>query len=325
MPRRLQAILAGQAGDYLLPPEQVSFLLHVALCAGYDRGAYYPERHFSHLVETLVGAIRERAGCDLLLEHEVARIRIEDGRAVGVETTSGQFFRANRIISNVDPAVTLQLAGIHGSKGGRKRGVGYEYSSSNFTLYLGVEGIDLRDYGFGSFNVWHYPHDDLNRIYRAQTVDNDLTDPWLFMSTPTLHTGHPGLAPAGHQLLLVATSANYDHYRRLMAEGRRAYTREKVKVRDQILTVIERNYIPNLRRHLAIKVAGTPLTNERFVRAPRGNAYGAALTPAHVRWPRFSSSTPVANLKVVNATAGYPSVAGTVGAGLRIFDELTRA
>ena len=37
---------------------------------------------------------------------------------------------------------------------------------------------------------------------------------------------------------------------------------------------------PRLREHLAIQVAGSPVTNERYCFAPEGNAYGAALTPA---------------------------------------------
>jgi phytoene dehydrogenase-like protein len=73
---------------------------------------------------------------------------------------------------------------------------------------------------------------------------------------------------------------------------------------------------------MAMRVAGTPLTNEHFCRAPRGNAYGAALTPAHTQWPRVAFETPLRNLFLVNATAGYPSIGGTVGSGMRLFERL---
>jgi all-trans-retinol 13,14-reductase len=323
MPPRLQAVLAGQAGDYLLPPEQVSFPLHVALVASYDRGAYYPDKHFSHFVEAITDYIRGQPGCRVLLEHEVERILAEDGRVVGVRTVAGETFHAERYISNADPARTLQLLGPQPVPAAYERAMKYEYSSSNFTIYLGVKGIDLREHGFGSFNVWHYPHDDINRIYRVQSRDNDLSDPWLFMSTPTLHTDEPGLCPPGHQILEVATSCSYDHFKALRDRDPRAYTREKVRIRDNILSIIEAQYVPGLREHLAMRVAGTPLTNERFVRSPRGNAYGAALTPDHVRWPRIGFETPLSNLFVVNATAGYPSVGGAVGSGLRLFERLS--
>lgn len=174
--------------------------------------------------------------------------------------------------------------------------------------------------GFGSWNVWHYPHDDINRMYRDQLERHDLSNPWLFLATPTLHTDQPGIAPAGHQILEVATCCDYAHFRALRDTDRAAYTKEKLKIRDQIFTVLEASYVPGLRKHLAMRVAGTPLTNAEYCRSPMGNAYGTALTPAQLS--RVDFETPIANLLMVNATAGYPSIGGTVGSGMRLYDRL---
>jgi len=324
MPRRLQAILAGQAGDYLLPPERASLLLHVSLITAYDRGAYYPEKHFSHLIDSVVASIRDRPGCAVLLEHEVDRIIVERARVARVTTKTGRTFRAERYISNVDPARTVALAGRAHFPRSYARKLDYEYSCSSFTMYLGVRDLDLREHGFGSFNVWHYPHEDINRMYRDQVERHDLSNPWLFMATPTLHTEAAGLAPPGHQVLEVATSASYEHFEKCKERGRRAYNDEKTRVRNAILDVIEANYVPDLRQHLAVRVAGTPLTNEHYCWSPRGNAYGAALTPANTRWPRVDFETPIPNLFMVNATAGYPSIGATVASGMRLYDRLER-
>jgi all-trans-retinol 13,14-reductase len=323
LPRRLQAVLAGQAGDYLLPPEQVSLLLHVALIANYDRGAYYPEQHFSHFIDSIVADIKAQPGCDVLCEQEVARIDIQSGRVAGVETAAGRRFQAQRYISNIDPSETLRLAGAQHFPSDYQKKLAYEYSCSTFTLYLGLEGCNLRDYGFGSFNVWHYPHDDINRVYRDQLERSDLSDPWLFLATPTLHSSAPGLAPPGHHVLEVATSCSYEHFAALRARDPRAYTREKNKLRDTIYGVLEANYIPELRKYLDMHVAGTPLTNAHFCRSPRGNAYGSALTPANIAHGRLDFETPIRNLLLVNATAGYPSIGGTVSAGLRLHQRLS--
>ena len=322
MPQRLQAVLAGQSGDYLLPPERVSLLLHVALTDNYGRGAFYPKKHFAHLIDSVVDVIRESAGCEVLLEHGVSHFVVEDDHVVGVETHDGKRFRARRYISNVDPSATLSM--LRGSKlpASYTKKLDYEYSCSNFTIYLGLKDLDLREHGFGSYNVWHYPHDDLNAIYRRQLQGHDLSDPWLFLATPTLHTDAPGLAPPGHHILEVATACDYRHFEALRDRDRASYTKEKIEVRDRILDVIEQHYIPGLRDHIVMRVAGTPLTNEHFCRSPRGNAYGAALTPEHTQWPRVSFETPLSNLFMVNATAGYPSIGGTVGSGMRLFERL---
>jgi phytoene dehydrogenase-like protein len=323
MPRRLRAILSGQCGDYLLPPRDVSFLLHVALVEGYDRGAYYPKGHYFHLIETIVDSVRQRPGCAVLLSREVTRIQVEAGRVAFVATRSGERFTARRYISNVDPKVTGDLVGVDQLDARSRDALRYEYSAGTITLYLGLRGLDLRDHGFGSFNVWHYPHDDLERIYDNQLLYHDLSNPWLFLSTPTLHSGEPGLCPAGDQILEVATACDYTRLARLRQTDRRAYNAEKKKIRETILDVVEQRYVPKLRDHLVLRLTGTPATNERFCRAPAGNAYGAALTPRNVGLGRRPTRTSLENLWMVNATAGFPSVAGTVGAGIRLYEDLS--
>lgn len=323
MPQRLRAILAGQCGDYLLPPRDVSFLLHVALVFNYDRGAYYPEGHFFHMVDTIVDVIRKQPGCMLLLEHEVDRIEVEGGRVVSVRTTNGKRFTASRFVSNVDPRRTAELAGEENMAPADRKYLSYDYSCGTYTMYLGVKGLDLREHGFGSFNVWRYPHDDLNRIYDDQLLRHDLSNPWLFLSTPTLHSGRPGLCPDGEQILEVATSCDHARWSALRRNDRRAYNLEKKKVRETILDVLEAEHVPNLRKHLSFRMAGTPATNERYCWAPAGNAYGAALTPANVGFRRRPWRSSLENLYLANATAGFPSVAGTVGAGIRLYQDLT--
>jgi all-trans-retinol 13,14-reductase len=230
MPPRLQAILAGQCGDYLLPPRDVSLLLHVALVTLYDRGAYYPKHHYFHFVETLAAQVRDRPGCVVLTEHEVERIETSGGRVTGVTTKDGKRLTARRYISNADPRVTARLAG---EQHFGKRELDYDYSCGTFTMYLGIRGLDLRDHGFGSFNVWHYPHEDINRIYDDQLRRHDLSNPWLFLSTPTLHSDAPGLCPPGDQILEVATSCDYGRFATLRRGDRRAANFEKNKIRQR--------------------------------------------------------------------------------------------
>jgi all-trans-retinol 13,14-reductase len=323
MPARLQTVLAGQAGDYLLPPAEVSLLLHVALVRGYDRGAYYPEKHYLHFIGSIASLLATRPSCQLLLETPVAQILVEKDRVVGVRTRDGRVFKARRYISNVDPRRTAALIGERSLPRSFLRKLSYAYSGATITIYLGVRGLELRDHGFGSFNVWHYPHDDLNAIYRRQVEARDLDDPWLFMSTPTLHTDEPGLCPPGTQILELATSAAYAPFKELRDRDPAGYHREKKRIRDRILRIVEEQYVPGLSRHVVRMVTGTPATNERYCFAPEGNAYGSALTPANVG-RRVPFETPLRNLWLVNASSGFPSIAGTVAAGMDLVERLGR-
>lgn len=319
---RVRAILAGQCGDYLLPPCEVSLLLHATLVVAYGEGAYYPRRHYAHLIGSIVDFVRKQPGCDVLLEHEVTRIDVEKNRVSTVYTGNGARFRAERVISNMDPQAAVALVGpAHFPKSFVDTHARYAYSHGGITLYLGLKGIDLRDHGFGSYNVWSYPHDDIDRIYRAQD-EGDLSAPWLFFSTPTLHSSAPGLAPPGCQILEIATHAPHAYWRELRDRDPRAYNREKKKLREHLYDVIETRFVPGLRDHVDVFAIGTPATNERFVRAPHGNAYGAALVPANVRSSRKPLETPIDNLWLCNATAGWPSIGGTVGTGRRLAHRL---
>jgi all-trans-retinol 13,14-reductase len=318
---RVRAVLAGQCGDYLLPPSRVSLLLHATLVTAYGSGAFYPRQHYHHLVETLVESINARPGCQVLLGHEVDRIEIEGDRVASIRTSGGRAFRSGRFISNMDPLATVNLAGAGSFSKRLTRSLSNDYSYGGISLYLGLKGIDLREFGFGSHNVWSYPHNDLDRIYADQGERNDLSDPWLFLSTATLHSDEPGLAPAGCHTLQVATHASYTEWSELRQRDPRAYRREKKQLRNHLLDVIEARFIPGLRDHIDVFALGTPATNERFVHAPHGNSYGTALTPDHVNTLRRPRQL-LENLWSVNASAGWPSVAGTIGAGRRLAAEL---
>jgi phytoene dehydrogenase-like protein len=318
---RVRTVLAGQCGDYLLPPSQVSLLLHTTLVTEYGSGAFYPRQHYSHLVESIADYIASQPGCQVLLEHEIDRIETDHGRVTSVHTANDRTLRAERFVSNIDPRATVGLAEVNAFPKRFVRQLSDDYSHGVISLYLGLEGIDLRDYGFGSHNVWSYPHDDLDQIYAAQGERNDLSDPWLFLSTATLHSDEPGLAPPGCQTLQVATHASYEVWNTLRRSDPRAYRREKKRLREHLLDVIEKRFVPGLRDHLDVFALGTPATNERFVNAPLGNSYGLALTPEHVDTSRRPQQA-LENLWMVNATAGWPSVAGTVGSGRRLAKRL---
>jgi phytoene dehydrogenase-like protein len=322
LPPRLQTVLAGQAGDYLLPPAEVSLLLHVALVRGYDRGAYYPKKHFRHLVTSIAHYVAAQPGCEIMLNTAIEQIIVERGRVVGVKAADGRVLAAKRYVSNVDPQRTAAMIADTQLPAKYRERVTYPYSSGNLTLYLGVRGIDLREHGFGSWNVWHYPHDDINAIYRRQLVDQDYREPWLFMSTPTLHTDEPGLCPPGDQIIELATSAPYAPWRTLRDTDRRRYNLEKKRIRDRLVQIVEERYVPGLSKHLVMRVMGTPATNARFCGAPEGNAYGVNLTPDHMGPSRIPNETPLSNLWLVNASTGYPSVAGTVRAGIDLHARL---
>lgn len=321
----VQAILSTQLGDVGLPPEQVSLLIYCALVSSYSGGAYYPAKHFKGFIDAVAAAVESAPGCEIAYESEVREVRLQNGRIDSVITGDGRRVFADTFICNADPQWFVELAGRQHFGSRYLEQVDYDYSTSSFSIYLGVSGIDLRDFGFGNWNVWHYPGLDINATYRAQHERDDLDDPWLFMSTPTLCSPAEATlhAPPGGQILELITTCAFEPWSELQRRDRRAYTKRKVAVRDRILGLVEELYVPGLREHLDIRFAGTPTTNRRYLWAPRGNIYGSNLSPRNVSASRLKSRSPIDNLYFVGASATFPSIGATVAGGARLYTALT--
>ncbi len=324
MPPLLRGILAGQCGDYFLPPERVSFLMHASLVSAYDRGAFYPRYHFPAMVAALASVIGSAPGSRVECGSEVVRILHRDGRAVGAVTRDGATWEAGRIFSNLDPRVTAELCGAGTREIEGPWHADYEYSAAPLNLYLVLSGIDLRDHGFGNWNFWRYPSSDQNAVYRRQLEEGDLSDPWFFVSSPTCMSPEPGLAPPGWSTLHLVTSASFPRFAALRgeSEGEGNYRAGLDRIRETLLDRLEAEFVPGLRNHVRHALVHGPLENADLFRAPRGNAYGAALTPDNVTRHRHPRQSPIEDLYLINATAGYPGVAGMALMALQLHQQL---
>ena len=320
---RLQVVLAGQSGDYALPPDEVALITHASLVWDYSAGAYYPKYHFKRFVGTIVEAITERDGV-VRYSIPINGIEVRDGAVQSVTADGDRYVASRGYISDLDPKLTVQL--MDGGEGlsdrERRRLTDYEYSASVFNIYLGLdERFDPERYGIGNWNVWYYPTWDLNAAYRQQ-LEGDLDRPWIFMSCPTLKSSEPGLAPEGHHVLEIATVCSYGTFKDLREQHPEAYKQKKKDVYQKVMGSV-RDLIPDVDDYVRLKVFGTPATSERFLGQPSGNIYGAKLVPEQVGLNRLGYKTELSNLMLVGATAGYPSVPGVIGNGMDVAELLT--
>ena len=80
---------------------------------------------------------------------------------------------ARDTICNMDPRRAAEMIGLERFPPALRRRLSYDYSASNFMAYCAVEGIDLRDFGFGRSNLFHTEHPDLNEVFRAMRDHGD--------------------------------------------------------------------------------------------------------------------------------------------------------
>lgn len=319
--REAQAILVADAGDLMAPPRELSILAYCQLFSGYNSGAYYPTRHFRYFTERLARFITDHGG-HIFYETEVTGFHLDGDRVTSVECADGKRFHGDRFVCNMDPQKAAGMIGWEHFPPGFREPLGYSYSPSGMVIYLGLEGLDLREHGFGRFNTWHLEQWDMNAMWQEQQR-HDFTRPWIFMSTPSLNTPDRSTTPPGGQILEVATYCEHEEFARLRRSSTHDYLKAKSALASKLLDIVERDYLPDLRQHIAVKVVGTPLTHEAYCHAPRGNAYGSMLVPQNIGLNRLKARTPFENLKWCNASSGFAGVHGTVGTGISLYEDLT--
>jgi all-trans-retinol 13,14-reductase len=320
--KEAQAILNANSGDLMSPPEKLSILAFHGLFKGYNGGAYYPEKHFKFFIERLANFITEHKGCHILYESVVTKINKKRSIIDHVVTQEGKIFKAPNYICNMDPQKASYMIGREEFPKQNIPFLSYEYSPSSLIVYLGIKGIDLRDYGFGNYNIWHLEQWNINQIWK-DIQKNCYDKPWVFFSTPTLHTSYPGIAPEGCQILELGTAANYDYFKNLYDEDPAEYRKQKRRLANHLLQITAKNYIPNLEKHIALKVVGTPLSNEAYCYAPYGNCYGSSMTPVNMGLNRLKTKSPWTNFHWCNSSSGFAGIYGTTITGMHLYEQLT--
>ncbi len=326
LPPAAQTLLALQWPDFLLPPNQLSFYAWVILFTGYQQGAFYPEQHFDHVINSLVKVIEDNGG-EVLLNQEVTDFELINKTITKVQaidriTHQKREFTGENIICNIDPQKAAQMIGVEKFSSKVRRKLNYEYSPSNFMAYCVVKDIDLRDYGFGKWNIFHTSHDNLNTAFAQMYEKHDFSAPSFAITTPSLITAQPD-CPEGCQIIEFLTVANYDYFKQLKDTDVKAYRQKKAEILDAILDVVEKHYIPNIRNHLVFKITGSPTTNERYCWCPQGNSYGSNLTPRNMGIGRLNYQTSLKNFYFCNASSGYPGFAPTFWTGASLYQKLS--
>ena len=327
LPQAAQTLLALQWLDFLLPPDRLSFFAWVALFRGYQAGAFYPTQHFEDVINSLVKVIESHGG-QVLLNQEVTNFRVTDKTVTGVEamnltTHQTAEFTGDTVICNIDPQRAAKNIGIEKFSKTVRRKLDYEYSASNYMVYCVVKDLDLRDYGFGKWNLFHTGHQNLNEAFAQMYDRHDYSNPSFAITTPTLMTSASRDCPEDCQIVEFLTVANYDYFKQLRDSDPKAYRQKKQEIFDTILDVVEKHYVPNFRKHMVFDITGSPTTNERYCWCPEGNSYGSILTPSNMGLGRLNHQTSLEQFYFCNASSGYPGFAPTIWTGALLYQRLS--
>jgi all-trans-retinol 13,14-reductase len=316
---RLRAVLASQWADYGLPPGRSAFVTHAVIATHYLEGAWYPVGGAGEIAKA-AGAVIRAAGGELLIGHEVTKILVENGRAVGVEAQLKKGheqapveFRAPVVVSDAGAWNTFTRLLPRD---------GFEFRHELETLPEGMEAVELflglkqdpRTLGFRGENYWIFSSFEHDQICANR---NDLLNGrahMAYMSFPSLkdprakqHTAEI-IAPFSYHSL----EAFHDEPWRRRGPD---YEAAKMCATQALLALVEQHH-PGFGEMISYAELATPLTFEHFTAAPSGTIYGYPGTPDRYRKSWLAPKTPIRNLYLTGTDAGLLGVMGALMGGV---------
>ena len=317
----LRGVLAAQSGDHGMPPSQVSAFIHAGITHHYLDGGFYPLGGAFTIPRAFVRALKKSGG-EIRLQCRVKRILLEGKKVLGVELESGEEIRADVVISNADPEVTFgKLIGKENLSARLKRKIdSVQYSTSCLSLFFATDMDLRRDAGLDSGNMWYYDHADVDKIYTQGLTDavlNDETPPGMFLTTTTLKD--PSKMHHGQHTCESFAFVGYDAFEKWANSkyGARpaGYEAMKEDLAWRMVRGLEKR-IPGLSKHITFYSLGTPLTNEHYLNATRGNLYGIDKRPSQVGPLGFTPRTEFEGLYLCGQSTISHGVAGVTQSGI---------
>ncbi|KAL3676002.1 hypothetical protein R1sor_025950 [Riccia sorocarpa] len=247
----------------------------------------YPLGGGGSIIAALVRGLRKFGG-RLQLNSQVEQIVIEKGRAVGVnvKTTRGRAkgrstIRATKaVISNASVWDTAKLLPPRDRASAPfiQRAAATPRTESFVHLHLGIDATGLPS----DLECHHLILNDWEKGVGAPQNVNLVSIPTVF---------DPSLAPAGHHVVHAYTAGN-EPYSIWKGLDRRSPEYASLKEeRSQCLWDALERVIPDIRDRVRLKMVGTPLTHERFLRRSEGS-YGPAIRAGKATWPGPFSEVP---------------------------------
>ncbi len=314
----LKATLAVDAlvGTFRGPysPGTAFGLLHHYAAAVYGGGWGLVRGGMGNLTRLLAAAAQE-AGVTIRTDAEVRHVLTKDGRATGVQLSSGDIIVAGAVLSNADPKRTfLQLVDpaelprefLHRIRNFQTEGV---VAKVNLALdglpdVPGNDGVVAPHMRFApSLEYIEHAYDEAK--YGAPS-----REPFLDIVIPSLVD--PDLAPAGKHVLSVL--AQYAPYHRKSGD----WDGEREKFGDAVVELLDA-HLPGLQRRILGREVLTPVDLERRFGLTDGHIYHGEMTlnqqlvlrPAP-GWSQYR--TPIAGL-YLGGSGAHPGggVTGTPG------------
>ncbi len=282
-------------------PMRASGVLSLISYLEREYGVHYAMGGTHALVEGLCGLIARQGG-SILLDAEVARIDVEDGKAAGVTLANGMAMPASIVVSNADTGWTYTRL-LKGS--GRRRWTDrrIDRAKHSMSLFVWYFGTNRRYDDVDHHTVLMGPRYGglLKDIFDRKILADDFS---LYLHRPS--KTDPSVAPPGGDAFYVLSPVPN-------LEGDVDWAKMAEPYRRRISDFLASAVLPDLEKHIVTSRLMTPLDFRDRLLSVKGAAFGMEPILTQLAWFRpHNISEEVENLFIVGAGthpgAGLPGV-----------------
>jgi len=280
----LISALCGQFGDYGPTPKKASFFIHSSIVNHYLEGGYFPKGGTSEIAKKIIPTI-ENSGGRVLVGKKVSKIVVEDEKVLGVEMENGDIIKCSKVISSVGIRNTfLTLLKTSNSPNANLSIKKFNeliqqipISTTFSYLFVNLEG-DPEDLELKSRNKWIWPNRDYDKMVEDFENDPENAPIPLFIACSCMKDldwkkNFPGKSNA-----IILTLSKYEWFEKWKDEKcmRRSkeYKDYKENLAQRMLNEGLYKYYPKTKGKVTHYDVGTPLTNQFYLNAYNGEAYG---------------------------------------------------
>lgn len=241
-------------------PATLNVIPHVEL----NMGGYYVKGGMYRIAESLY-ELAQKLGATFRFESQVKQIKVQSGKASGVELANGELLSADLVFANSDATETLLNLLPEGAVPNwrKKKQKSLEPSCSGFVLML---GCSRKWNNIAHHNIFfsHNYEEEFQQIFDQKKLPDD---PTVYVAN-TSHTD-PRHAPEGGSNLFILVNAPY------IAEGQDWTTLRKT-YSDGLIEKLQQRGLNGLRESIRCSEMLTPPDFYRLYQSNRGSIYGTS-------------------------------------------------
>lgn len=298
--QELRGIICALYLFFGIRPDELSELTYNAgAITLLTKGAFYPKGGSGNFSEKLAQNFIKLGG-KIEYNTEVTRILISDGIATGVETKKGNTYTSRVIISGIDANILYnQLIGndlipkdFLNILKARKP------AKSIFEVWLGLD-FDVKTKGIEGYEYVFQNSLLTTAEYNSILRDGDFNKMSEFLVTIYSNLDST-LCPSGKSIIAMACYAEYEVFQKYLENDGKTrgenYNKFKEKIMETLIDKLSKYLaIPDLKQHIEVKVAATPITFQRYTYNYSGSILGWELNPEQVA-KNLPNQTPIKNI-----------------------------